>query len=126
MGLPASLTTEDETPALLSLLDGLVRRDGATSGLTGEVCVGVRDAGGYWWWRARFERKFSCGFVHAVSPTAHVIVCLGERDAEHLLRVGEIPTNPDLFTVHGDVELFEHFLKRYTTRTGWVGIRLHR
>lgn len=127
MALPAvPLPAEDEAPALLMLLDGLVRRDGEASGLRGEVCVGVRDGSGYWWWRARFGRRFSCGFVRQVSSTAHTIVCLGRGDAERLLATGHVPAQPELFTLHGDRGLFERFLARYTSRTGWVGIRLHR
>jgi len=123
---PLPTPAEQDAPALLMLLDGLVRRDGEATGLRGEVCVGVRTAAGYQWWRARFGRRFSCGFVPDVSPTAHATVCLGAGDADRLLATGHVPAEPELFTLDGDRALFERFLKRYTSRTGWLGIRLHR
>lgn len=118
--------SNDDAPALLLLLDGLVRRDGGATGLEGEVQVGVRGAQGYRWWRARFGRRFSVGFVPDVSTTAHVTVCLAEADADRLLATGRLPASPELFHLDGDRTLFERFLNRYTSRTGWVGIRLAR
>ena len=119
---PAS--SVEDAPPLLLLLDGLVRRDGGATGLEGEVQVGVRGPDGYRWWRARFGRRFSVGFIPEVSTTAHVTVCLGESDAARLLATGRLPSPATLFHVDGDRELLQSFLKRYTSRTGWVGIRL--
>lgn len=124
--VPQPGDADDDLPALLLLVDGLVRRDGPASGLSGEVCLGVRGSAGYTWWRGRFGRRFSCGFVPAVSSTAHATLCLAEADAQALLRTGRLPETPELFTVDGDAELLSRFLKRYTSRTGWVGIRLTR
>lgn len=113
----------DAEPTLLALLDGLVRRDGPTSGLRQEVCVGVKRATGYRWWRARLGSRFECGFVDGPSATAHVTLCLQEHESERLLRVGRLNPDADIFHVDGDPEVLTRFLARYTSKMTHFGAR---
>ncbi len=115
-----------DLPAFLLLFDGLVRRDGAATGLNGEVCLGVKVKDNYHWWRARFGRRFECGFIAEVSPTAQATLCLGQTEADSLLKTGRLPPSAQLFTFSGDRQLFDAFIKRYTSRTNWLGLQLRK
>ena len=110
----------DQEPALLHVLDGLVRRDGAQSGLRFEVCVGVRRAEDIRWWRARLGPRFACGFIPAVSPTAHVTLLLEENEADAWLQSGQLQHA----RIEGDRARLEAFIRRYTTKISHLDYRI--
>lgn len=119
MGEPVATIAEE--PALLLVLDGLVRRDGAASGLRHEVQVGVEGPNGYRWWHARLGPRFTCGFLDSLSSTAHVTMCLSNPAADLLLRTGRIT---DDVHIEGDREVLKRFFERYTSKTSLFGARI--
>lgn len=112
-----------QSPNFLELLDALVRRDGATSGLSGEVCVGLREDGAFQWWSAAFTPSFRVQFEETRSNSAHATLFIDSADAAELLRTGTVDA-PRLLTIDGDRDLLIRFIRRYTSRTDWLGIRL--
>ena len=119
---PAMAFEEIEGPPLLRILDGLVRRDGPVSGLSGEVQVGVRADDGYTWWRARLGRRPGTAFLRAPSPSAHVTWCLSAADADAV--VTGRAYDPSAMHVDGDAALLARFLDRYTSRMDFKDLRL--
>src|SRR5262245_39157778 len=111
---------------LLEILDALVQRDGAATGLFGEICVGVRAAAGYRWWRARLGPTFETRFLDRPPQTAHATLFIGEADARALLARGQLPARPELLMIDGDRTLMLRFLRRYTSRTTWLGVQMER
>ena len=119
MGVPSNKGADE--PALLLILDGLVRRDGAATGLRHEICVGVERAGLYRWWHVRPGRRFTCGFLDDISSTAHVTMCLSEADADRVLRSEPIEGD---FYIHGERDILRRFLERYTSKTSVLDARI--
>lgn len=114
----------DDKPDLLEILDALVLRDGETSGLTGEVCIGVRGSSGYRWWRASFTPTLSTRFLERPSNSAHATLFIGADDAEALLATGHLPSPSSLLVVDGDRALMQRFIRRYTSRMSWFEARI--
>ncbi|MEL6545529.1 MAG: hypothetical protein AAFQ82_12940 [Myxococcota bacterium] len=108
---------------LLELLDTLVRRDPAPSGLSGELCIGVRENDAFRWWSAAFTPALRVGFDSVRSNSAHATLVLDAADARELLTEGRI-AGPNLLAIDGDRRLLRRFFRRYTSKTNWLGIRL--
>ncbi len=119
----AAIPHLEAEPTLLVLLDGLVRRDGPTSGLRQEVCIGVKRSTGYRWWRARLGPRFECGFVDGPSASAHVTLCLQESESERLIRIGRLDPGAAVFHVDGDHDVLTRFFARYTSKMTHFGAR---
>jgi hypothetical protein len=117
---------DGERLGFLEIIDALVRRDGAATGLSGEVCIGVRDGPTYQWWSARLGPTFSTRFLSSPSQSAHATLFIAKRDADALLETGAIPDPPELFMIDGARDLMLRFFKRYTSKTTWLGVRLGR
>ncbi len=111
----------DAEPPLLLVLDGIVRRGGAQSGMRQEVCVGVERADGVRWWRARLGPRFVCGFVDKPSATAHATLLLSETAAQRLLTTGRLEPGGRL---DGNPDVLARFIDRYTTKISHFGFRM--
>ncbi|MDJ0784773.1 MAG: TIR domain-containing protein [Desulfosarcinaceae bacterium] len=104
---------------LFERLDVAARSKPAPGTVRGEICVGVRVAGQFQWWRLQLGRRFRSERIKRRSSTAHATLFLDESDADHIVGTGMIPSAPEELSVDGDRDLLLTVLNFLTTTEIW-------
>lgn len=115
--------TQDVAPhELLLALDGLVRRDGGPSHLSGLIVVAVKGSDEASFWHAAFgeDRLLGCGYLAGIPPDADAVLLFTEEQATGAV-AGTVPLEP--VSTFGEQQLLDAFVDRYCSFRSMVDIR---